>query len=75
MDLVERGNPTKGGRVDLEKWGMTPLTNYALYSGMLGKGLQCKTTALFEKRIKNTPVDHPEKCGVFSHCQYDFRSS
>ena len=29
----------------------------------------------FEKLVNNRIVDHPEKCGLFSDFQYDFRSS
>ena len=30
---------------------------------------------VFEKLVKNSIVDHLEKCGLFSDFQYDFRSS
>ena len=30
---------------------------------------------VFEKLVNNRIVDHLEKCGLFSHFQYDFRSS
>ena len=30
---------------------------------------------VFEKLVNNRTVDHPEKCGLFSDFQYDFRSS
>ena len=50
---------------------------------MLGKGIQLKTTTLlvfflwlvFEKLVNNRIVDHLKICGIFSHFQYDFRSS
>ena len=30
---------------------------------------------VFEKLVNNRIVDHLEKCGIFSDCQYGFRSS
>ena len=30
---------------------------------------------VFEKHVNNRIVDHIEKCGLFSDCQYGFRSS
>ena len=30
---------------------------------------------VFEKLVNNRIVDYLEKCGLFSHSQYDFRSS
>ena len=48
---------------------------------MLGKGLELKTAALLVfflwlvKLVNNRIVDHLDKCGIFSHLQYDFRSS
>ena len=52
---------------------------------MLGRDLWLKTTTLvcplalvskiFEKLVNNRPSDNLEKCGLFSHSQYDFRSS
>ena len=30
---------------------------------------------VFEKRVNNRIIDHPEKCGLFSDFQYGFRSS
>ena len=30
---------------------------------------------VFEKLVNNRTVDHLEKCGLFSHFQYGFRSS
>ena len=30
---------------------------------------------VFEKLVNNRIVDHLEKCGLFSHSQYGFRSS
>ena len=30
---------------------------------------------VFEKLVNNRPIDHLEKCGLFSDFQYGFRSS
>ena len=30
---------------------------------------------VFEKLVNNRIIDHLEKCGLFSHFQYGFRSS
>ena len=58
---------------------------WALYLRMLRKGLQLKTTTLlvffwslvksFKKLVNNSLLDHLEKCGLFSHLQFGFKSS
>ena len=35
----------------------------------------CPVSKVFEKLVNNRIVDHLEKCGLFSDCQYGFRSS
>ena len=38
-------------------------------------GLLSVVSKVFEKLVNNRIVDHLQKCGLFSHFQYDFRSS
>ena len=60
---------------------------WSLFLRMLGRVLRLKTTTLlvffllsvvgniFEKLVNNGIVDHLQYCGLFSDCQYGFRSS
>ena len=38
-------------------------------------GLLSVVSKVFEKLVNNSTADHLEKSGLFSDCQYDFRSS